>query len=235
MKLNKTVRLGTKPGAGNIYCKIRITDDGKLSISGVEGPKANGDCSGACGQIDMHLRDEQAEIILAPGWTAPMLARFFDVWKEWHLNDMTPSCEHQTGPAWTARNVTLYNWRLTNDMRAVQRAAESAAEDALKAGSTFTPTAEQTRAACQPYSMTTHTPEPPEGYEATQNTTYSRAQEKKSTSWLTEAEHPEGFLSKPCPACGYKYGSKWLKRELPADVVGFLASLPDTDKTPAWV
>lgn len=28
-----------------------------------------------------------------------------------------------------------------------------------------------------------------------------------------------GLLSAPCPTCGYKYGTKWLKEELPADVL----------------
>jgi hypothetical protein len=33
----------------------------------------------------------------------------------------------------------------------------------------------------------------------------------------------------------YSYGSAWLRREVPADVIEFLRSLPDTDITPAWV
>lgn len=34
---------------------------------------------------------------------------------------------------------------------------------------------------------------------------------------------------------GYKYGSKWLRIDVPTEVQEFLQSLPDTDKTPAWV
>ena len=33
----------------------------------------------------------------------------------------------------------------------------------------------------------------------------------------------------------YKYGSAWLKIEVPADVLAWLAALPDTDRAPAWV
>ena len=235
LKFSKIVRLGTKSRSGNIYCKIEITTDGRLSISGVEGPNARGDCVGSCGQIDMHLRDEVNQIDPAPGWDAALLTKFFEVWKEWHLNDTTPGCEHQTGPEWTPKDVTLYHWRQTDAASAAKKAAETAAGDALKAGTTFTPTAEQTRLACLPYSLTTHTPDAPEGYQAAQNTSYSSATETKKTNWLHEADHPDGYLSKPCPVCGYKYGSKWLKRDLPADVVTFLHSLPATDKTPAWV
>lgn len=237
MKFSKVVRLGTKPGSGNIYCKIEFSADGRLSISGVEGPhgNGNGNCIGSCGQIDMHLRDEVDQIAPAPGWDAAKLTEFFAVWKAWHLNDMTPGCEHQTGPEWTPKDVTLYHWRQTDAASAAKKAAETAAGDALKAGQTFTPTPEQTAATLLPYSLTTHTPDAPEGYRAAQNTTYSRATETKSTGWLNESEHPDGYLSKPCPVCGYKYGSKWLKREVPAAVLEFLQGLPATDKTPAWV
>lgn len=37
------------------------------------------------------------------------------------------------------------------------------------------------------------------------------------------------------PDNGYLYGHEWKREELPASVIAFLASLPDTDKTPAWV
>lgn len=43
-------------------------------------------------------------------------------------------------------------------------------------------------------------------------------------SWVTRAEHPEGLLSHPCPTCGYKYGSAWMKEEIPADVVSTIES-----------
>jgi len=35
--------------------------------------------------------------------------------------------------------------------------------------------------------------------------------------WVREDEHPKGVLSKPCPVCGYKYGSAWLHRPIPKD------------------
>ena len=44
-----------------------------------------------------------------------------------------------------------------------------------------------------------------------------------------------GILSKPCTVCGYKYGSAWRREDVPADVLEFLRSLPDTDLTPVWV
>lgn len=30
---------------------------------------------------------------------------------------------------------------------------------------------------------------------------------QKALGWLRENEHPDGILCKPCPVCGYKYGT----------------------------
>ena len=54
---------------------------------------------------------------------------------------------------------------------------------------------------------------------------------QRALGWNNYDEHP----SEPCPECGYKYGSAWLKMEVPKEALEFLASLPDTDKQPAWV
>ena len=59
--------------------------------------------------------------------------------------------------------------------------------------------------------------------------------EEKALGWLKPEEHPEGILGKPCPVCGYKYGTSWLREEVPEDVLQFLYSLPNTTKQPAWV
>lgn len=53
--------------------------------------------------------------------------------------------------------------------------------------------------------------------------------------WISEKEHTKGLLSKPCPVCGYEYGTKWLFEEVPEDVIEFLFSLPETQIQPAWI
>lgn len=53
--------------------------------------------------------------------------------------------------------------------------------------------------------------------------------------WVSKKDHPHGLLGEPCPTCGYKYGTAWLREELPVEVVEFLTSLPHTDEAPAWV
>lgn len=49
--------------------------------------------------------------------------------------------------------------------------------------------------------------------------------------WASELLEKAGLN----PDNGYKYGSAWLRQEVPDNVIDFLQSLPDTDKTPAWV
>ena len=90
----KVVNLGTVKNIGNIFCEIRIRDNGEykeLSISGVEGPRKNGNCRGSCGQINdtivEHIeRDEFNKF--AAGWDKKSILHFIEVWKEWHLNGM---------------------------------------------------------------------------------------------------------------------------------------------------
>lgn len=55
-------------------------------------------------------------------------------------------------------------------------------------------------------------------------------------TWVTRAEHPQGLLSFPCPVCGYKYGSKWLKESVPDGVIEWLFTLPPGDRVipTAW-
>lgn len=185
--MNKICRIGTiKTWHGgrwsmSIYVHIEIKE-GNLSISGVEGPLPSGNCLGSCGQIDGdfdHADKSQndsrtyepykvIDISFAPGWNAAMWLKLLDVWSQWHLNDMSPACEHQRALGWESELVDPTKPKTQDNMK----------------------------------------------------------------GWN---HPPAGHLGEPCPVCGYKYGSAWLKRELPADVIEFLQSLPDTDKTPAWV
>lgn len=46
--------------------------------------------------------------------------------------------------------------------------------------------------------------------------------------WASE-KHPQGLLTKPCPTCGYKYGSAWLREELPPEIVAEIKSWSETE------
>ena len=156
---------------------------------------------------------------------------------------MRPYCPHQKKLGWdklAGKRVTLYNYRLNRMAFDKKKAAENAALDALRRGEMFSPTEEQVLFATIPYSV--KLPEEISG----ENAFYyepkkplfpgdESATEVKTLGWLKPDEHPDGILCKPCPVCGYKYGTSWLKEEVPADVIDWLFALPNTTVRPAWV
>ena len=220
-------------GRARGFVKIEFVD-GKLSVSGVIGPQRNGNCRGSAGQCVDEIREGEP----ADGWTQDMI-----IWDKWHLNNMRPYCSHQKELGWDKRAtkiVKLYNYTLTVEALKKQNAAKDAAVNALKKGETFTPTPEQVKYAKMPYSLTTFSEissEDMENYKPKKSLFPGDdgATSTKMLGWLRETEHPDGILSKPCPVCGYKYGSAWLKEEVPQEVIDWLFALPDATVTPAWV
>jgi hypothetical protein len=186
--MKKTIRLG-RGEYGDIFCRIEIEGD-RLSVTGVEGPKRNGDALGSAGQIIMSFKEydarghaELSSIKPAPGWDAALIRRFFDTWDRWHMNDMKAGCEHQRAAGW--------------DQRPIDPSKPTTAYGKHFLG--------------------------------------QRQDSWNLLGWVRQDEHPEGLMCRPCPTCGYKYGTAWLREELPAEVVEFLRSLPDADQEPAWV
>lgn len=178
--MNKVILVGhtTAYGASaRVFCRVKITD-GKLSITGVVGPKRNGDCVGSCGQISDTLTD--AEFVPAVDIDT---ARLHAVWDRWHLNDMRAGCEHQRSEGWDTRPIDP-----TKPLRTYGKHFDGQRRDS--------------------WNMLT---------------------------WVTRKEYSEGLMCEPCLTCGYKYGTSWLREELPADVIEFLASLPESPVVPAWV
>jgi hypothetical protein len=165
----KVVMLGNA-GVGSIFAKVTFRD-GKLSISGVEGPMSNGDAKGSFGQIIMSYKEYDhrghltlREIRPAGKWTHELIRQFFDVWDRWHLNDMKGGSPAQE------------EWLRANPVVAVY----------------------------------------PESH-------YTKASEALAQAGL----NPD--------ADGYRYGHAWKREEVPAEVIAFLKSLPDSPVTPAWV
>lgn len=92
----KIVRIGKQHPSWSPYpfsTFIKVVFDGaRLSMTGVEGPQANGNCHGSCGQINMH---EWAISAYAPGIDAATVKRIREVWEAWHLNDMQAGSPRQ--------------------------------------------------------------------------------------------------------------------------------------------
>ena len=90
---------------GQVFVEVEYSttpDGGRLSITGVEGPKNNGDARGSCGQIVDTLSRLKS---LSPGWTPEQVVRLRAEWERWHLNDMRAGCEHQIKAGWGTRPI----------------------------------------------------------------------------------------------------------------------------------
>lgn len=242
----KVVRIGTRRDHPegrpfSTFCTIKF-EGGKLSITGVEGPLSSGNCIGSCGQIDMEAAKVPAEEwTFAEGWDAATLARFWQAWDEWHLNDMHAYDADMKAAGWheqAKREMLRYRFTLTTQASNDKRQVEAQALEALKAGETFTPSAWQAQQAARAYEIvfTVYPTEPepvaPEGYERAKSfrTGNIEAPERKTLGWLKPTEHPDGLLTRALVEGGNRYGSAWYREEVPADVLDFLRGLPDADK-----
>lgn len=234
-----------KTRQANAYAKIEW-DGKRLSICGVVGPMSNGNCLGGAGQCTNSIRGGTP----ADGWTREMLDKFCDIWDRWHLNDMNPCCKHQRELGWLEQakeQITLYHYHLTREASNAKKAAEKAAVEALRKGETFTPTGEQSFYATLPEWLDIYGAPSEElaPYYEPFKTSYRGDKEvhfrghvwygTSEESTLTRVCDERGILCKPCPVCGYKYGTAWQLEEVPQDVIDWLFALPDTPRRPAWV
>lgn len=232
-----------------VFLKVEVTEDGRLSISGVIGPQPSGDCLGGAGQISMEYAHrnpadndrrydhptQPSELRFTPGWTAEKWLDLLDIWEKWHLNDMRAYCEHQEALGWAdlaRKEVTFFHYTMESETCKIQEILKRSILFGVASGDPYPCTPAETRLLALDYSITLPfgTPPPAEYEPARTNPT-----ETKTLGWLRPNEHPDGILTKPCPVCGYEYGTKWLKQDLPAEVMTFLESLPATDRTPARV
>ena len=219
----------------NAFCKIKYDESkGILSITGVIAPLVSGNALGSCGQCVGEIRKGAP----TKEWNKEMLNKFCDIWDEWHLNDMRPYCKHQKELGWdivASEKVNIYHYRLTKEAQAKKGEAEKRALNCLRNGESFIPTELETYFANLKMFDDGISAEPPENYELYKSIIYNSTYDTKTLGWLRPDEHPEGILTKPCPVCGYKYGTAWLKEEVPEDVIQWLKELPETTVEPAWV
>lgn len=210
------------------YCKINFID-GNLSISGVEGPTPDGNAQGSCGQIIAHDWDFTE---YAPGWDSDKVARFREVWERWHLNSMRAGCEHQREID-TTRKVEVVEYGLTSKAYKMRKDAIAAVAFHAQSDKPCRLTATEVALVFLDRSFMPVYSVPADGplsgcYEV-------KKREQKAIGRVRPLEHPDGMLGKVCGVCGHRYGSSWLKVEVPEEVLTFLKGLPDTDRTPAWV
>lgn len=228
-------RRGTGQHLAPAFAEIEYDKDGCLHIHGVVGPRSNGNCAGSAGQCVDEIRKGSP----AGDWTPEMLEKFCDIWDRWHLNDMHPYCQHQKDLGWdklAGKKVTLYNYHLRAEVFSEQRHLQNRINKLIGDTGTATLTKEEKELWNLPISKKTWEPMEDPRYEPQKKYGWNDGPtEENALGWLSPEEHPDGILGKPCPVCGYKYGTSWLKEDVPEDVLQFLYNLPDTTREPAWV
>lgn len=88
---NTTKSLGV---GGRVLVDVEITMKNTglaLSMSGEVWMKNNADCE-SCGQIYDHILED----VVTYKMPVDKVKRIIEVWRQWHLNDMTPGCVHIT-------------------------------------------------------------------------------------------------------------------------------------------
>ena len=227
----------TYDGKASAYAEIEY-ENGRLSIRGVIGPQRNGNCLGSCGQCVEEIRNGKP----TDEWNHEMLQRFCDVWGKWHLNDMRPYCEHMKKLGWdeeAKEKIKVAKWNTKHEVFDKAEEAKNRAIQCLKNGEIFVPTSEETMCVNIGYGVTTYNDELPEHlefYELKKKDCIGRPNVGyKARGWISHKDHPLGFLGKPCPVCGERYGSKWFKEDVPQEIINWLFALPETKITPAWV
>lgn len=218
------------PKTYNVYVKIEFKN-GRLSLSGVGGPLKNGHCIGGCGQN----LEEIASGTPNNDWTTEMVKKLLDIWNEWHLNDVCAYCKHQKQLGWrelAQKEVEIYHFQLTSKAIEIRRKAKEELPCNL--------TKEEIKVLNLDFALTHHEPNLPESiakyYEPKRSYNgINNGVEKKLLGWLRPSDHPDGILCKPCPVCGYKYGTKWLKEDVPDDVIQWLFALPAAKVKPKYI
>jgi hypothetical protein len=249
----KIVRIGTQKEYNNrgskvdadIFCKIEYRakndpDKFELSISGVIGPKSNGDALGGCGQICISSMDEINKIKPAPLWNKTKIKKFMQIWDDWHLNDMNAATPDMKKAGWVdlaSKEIFKYSFHRTDEAQKEYEQLERALIDAGIDQVICPLNDRQIRLLKSKRWLDVFDyiqPENPEFMEMQKDYRTNQPKiERKTLGWVDTKEHPDGLLGRELN--GFKYGSTWYYEPVPEDVLQWLKDLPDTDKTPAWV
>lgn len=222
----------------SVFCKI-VFKDKKLSITGVVGPLSNGDARGSCGQIYDSIRiaeDKNGEF--NPPWDAPTLAKFIDIWKNYHLNDMKPYTPEMKAAGWDTiakTPINKYHYIITNDSsKRLKDIQKRLIQAALNEELVILPEEEKrllnlSQASTGKEIYAYELPPNPEFMEPWTTDFIERT----TLGWVRPTEHQDGLLGKQLNGKGY--GSSHYFHEVPEEVLQWLHDLPDTTIKPAWI
>ena len=201
-----------------------------LSITGVEGPMQNGDCRGSAGQLDMNMDEGYlSNITLEPGWTMEQVEKLLAVWRDYHLNDMKPGCDHWAEQGFDNREkLTIHTMGHSRHYYDLYGAMKSRVDKALATEGTVTLTEEERFIRSLPYNLVVA--DPNEMAEHLKPFYEVKERETKLAGGVYPKDHERGMLTRECKVCGLKYGSSWYIKQIPQSVIDWLTALPAATK-----
>lgn len=147
----------------------------------------------------------------------PLFNEIYRLWKIYHLNNAHSECEHQRELGWVElakKEVPIYTFKLTNDAARKREHLKRRILDAAKNGKSWETNETEQLLLSLDYSIKSDSSQLSSSlaeYYKLDST------ELKAIGWLHPEEHSEGILCKPCPVCGYKYGTAWNYMPIPKE------------------
>lgn len=253
MNIRKTLYLGSvkklHQRLADIHAWVEVGDDGELSISGVIGARPDGNSTGSCGQIQRGIRPylDDERIAFAPDWDHDKVVKFLQVWERWHLNHLRPGSPNQMN--WLRANpIPAQEYAYPKDHYTVAKAKLKAAglePDRIcdRNGNpvdTLMPNATRNMHVHHVSGLKTgrvfalgHDPELLGEFGSSPYNTPGYAlvawAGEPGSHWVSISDLRLGG-----EGTGYSYGSKWLKEDLPQEVCGYLAGLPEATTPCPW-
>lgn len=196
--MEKTFRFKLRPPTLYTYATVEMSfENGVFSASG----SIPQECCGQC-------LDEIAQRII-PDETFDKIYR---LWKLYHLNDMHPECVHQHELGWVDNAKTKVVVREYFRTYEISKKCDEIKDKILgfaKQQKPYIPTDEECAYLILKSYITTYNEELNDSRYKLYKT------ENKTRGGLTIEETPLGLINKPCPVCNYKYGTSWIKFEIP--------------------
>lgn len=204
---------------------IRYTAPGQVDECGNDRPDGDISMSGSVWNSRRSdiVRGGQCEDAIREYFPASAdVQRLCDLWDRWHMSGTRAGCEHQRAAGLASKPLVLVDYMLNTDIWQRQNAVKDAIIKAAARGQSIKLAPAGAELLALALSFTG--PELPAASPLLEKYA-EKKRETKLAGWVYPKEHADGQLCRPCPVCGYKYGSKWLAEKIPADVVAELLDL----------
>lgn len=135
-----------------------------------------------------------------------------DLWKKYHLNDMHADCEHAINEKEASKKVIVYEYSYKGYLSYFEPKLKQLQNNKiLKDNIKFNKACKIISKYRYSFKTTQKPPKKVLKYYKLKN------KEVKTLGWVNYDKDltPNGILCKPCPICGYKYGTSWNYRPIP--------------------